>query len=761
MQAHTVSFPDLFSQPVVILAVVLLFIEAISWMLLGDSIKKLPKRIKKLARIGRWDVASILLWPTLTALALSDLYNTSPVYFAFLGTGIALFLLGWWMRYRHACLRQIRNRVKKLRPRLARIESKSSVVTIRYPKRLGAWLEILGLAICAMSPMAFAFSLFIFPSVLLMAISEEERRTDEERRKWLRSYTPKALIPGTWDILRLVSIPVAIGFLIAVFAREFIVFKGDIESARSILMMLTQIEGTLGVLAITIIFVLAQLTGASFSTRTSGILIRQRDFWMSLVILLLSLTYNILVIARMDVFFPSGGIYERLLVDLGLIFGALTVFGIAYFIWRSPKLVSPEAIIADALRHLDGKWMDIIRNDWRRPVMQIRLRVGQDPLVVVDGVLAKSVESYDYLSFTSGLVLLRDRFLEVATPNDMIELDVYLHYHLRSVVKSAAKHSDAYLLEQLVQFVRELGTPSPEALRSTRTTRWDAPAGEMLVREVISEALTERMQEPVRLGLVVVGEGAENVLKTLPSGDETWMFNPKFREIRLSDNKDFTNNDLRVEAFEDQYIRYLRTLGESAIELGLREVAWTTSHRLAMIMLQIQEHAKGLRLKQMLLQQCSFSLAQISDAACKAKMARAVDLGMLQYVAEKVDKQEEEGTAWLLAHLIESTFLEQAKAGILDLGTVVDVAMLGFDLVTKFPEPAVRLIAVMGEAAKHVKSLPDFDKDRELQSIYEELKSRIRQQTTVSSDDRQKIRMAVNSALEALGELEFEERKNQ
>jgi len=758
MQAHTVAFPALFSQPVAILVVVLLFVELISWMLLDDSIKKLPKQIKKLARVGRWDVASILLWPALTILALSDLYNTSPVYFAFLGTGIALFLLGWWIRYRHVLLRQIGQRLKKLRPRLARIEGRSSVVTVRYPKRLGSWLAILGLTICAMSPIAFAFSLFIFPLVLLRAISEEEQRMDGEHRKWLQTHTPKALIPGIGDTLRLVFVPAAIGFLIAVSAREFILFRGDIESARSILVMLTQIEGTLGVLAITIIFVLAQLTAASFSTRTSGILLRQWAFWVPLVILLGTSTYNILVISKLDTFFQSEGIHEHVLVDLGLVFGALTAFGIAFFIWRAPRLVSPEAIIADALRHFDGKWMDIIRNDWRRPVMQIRLRVGQDPLVVVDGVLAKSVESYDYLSFTSGLVLLRDRFREATTPNDMIELDAYLHYHLRSVVKSAAKHSDSYLLEQLVQFVRELGTPSPEALRSTRTTRWDAPAGEMLVREVISEALTERMQEPVRLGLVVVGEGAENVLKTLPSGDETWMFNPKFREIRLSDNKDFTNNDLRVEAFEDQYIRYLRTLGESAIELGLREVAWTTSHRLAMIMLQIQEHTKGLRLKQMLMQQCSFSLAEISNAACKAKLARAVSLSMLPGLAEKLDKQEEEGTAWLLAHLIESTFLEQARAGILDLGTVVDVAMLGLDLVTKFPEPAVRLIAVMGEAAKHVKTLPNFGEDKELQFVYRELISRIRQQTTVTSDDRQKIRIAVKSTLDALDEPEFEER---
>lgn len=758
MQVHVISLPVLFVQPVIIVVLALLFLELISWIFLADSPKKILKRIRGLTRVGRWGITSGLLWLAIIIVAIWDLHNTSPISFTLLSTGLVIFLLGWWERYRPLWLKLAWKHAKKLRPLLARIEPRSSFFNVRHPEHLGAWLEATGVSVSAISPIAFFPSLFLLPLILWRAIFIQEQHIDEERREWIRRDVPHALVPSKLNILRLASIPVVLGFLVGISIRELTLFNGGIESARSILTMLTQVEGTLGVLAITIIFVLAQLAAASFSTRTSAVLVRRWAFWIPLVILLVSVTYNILMISRLDVFFQPGIIYENVLIDLSLILGALTVFSIAFFIWRAPRLVSPEAIIADALRHFDSKWMDVIRGDWERPVRQLKLRVEQDPLVVVERVLAKSVESGDNLSFTSGLVLLRERFWGIVRPEDLIEFDAYLHHHLRSVVRMAAKYSDSHSLEQLTQFVRELGAPSPEAIIDTKMIGWEAPAGEMLVREIIDEALAQRLEEPLTLGLVVVEERSENVLRTLPPGDATWMYNPRREEIRLSDNKTFSDNDLRIRAFEDQYLRYLGRIAESAIELGLREIGWAASYRLTNIMLQIQQYAKGLQLKQMLLHECGFHLSLISQAACRAKLARVIDLGMLQYLAQELDTDEEEGTAWLLVNQVKTILLDQARVGILDFGMVIDVAMLGLKIVEKFTEPAVQLIGVMGEAAKCLKSLPNFGDNRELQSTYGQLISRIRQQVNVKSYNREKIAATVKSTLEELGEPEFEER---
>jgi len=445
---------------------------------------------------------------------------------------------------------------------------------------------------------------------------------------------------------------------------------------------------------------------------------------------------------------------------LGLTFGALTAFGIVFFIWRAPRLVSLEAIVVDALRHFDDKWMSVVREDWHRPVMQLNLRVGQDPLVIVERIIAKSIESGDNLSFTSGLVLLRERCQQVVRPDHMVEFDAYLHHHFRSVVRIAGKHADSRSLQQLIQFIRELGAPSDEAILKSKISGFDPPAGEMLVREIIREAITERLVEPVHLALAVVEEGSDAVLRTLPAGDETWMYNPKQRELRLLDDERFRANDLRIDAYEEQYPRYLGEIGESAIKSGLRETGWAVSHSISMIMLQIHQHAKGLRLKQILLRQCTFSLWQMSEAACEAKMVRSMTLSMLRFLAEELDKDSEEEIAWLLVNDVEGILLEQARIGVLDTMTVIDIAMLGLQIVRKFTKPAIKLIELMGKASEFVKSLTNFSENRELQHTYRELILRIRQQRDIAtSDNIEDINTTVKSTLESLGEPEFEERR--
>jgi len=65
----------------------------------------------------------------------------------------------------------------------------------------------------------------------------------------------------------------------------------------------------------------------------------------------------------------------------------------------------------------------------------------------------------------------------------MMEFDAYLRHHFRSLVRTAARHSDAYSLLQLINFIRELGEPSPESIVKCDTYAYDYndAAGELLL----------------------------------------------------------------------------------------------------------------------------------------------------------------------------------------------------------------------------------------------------------------------------------------
>jgi hypothetical protein len=768
---NIVTVPVLFKQVASIVILCLLAIEIISYLFLSRSFSVIGTQIKDLFTFRYpWDFFTVFTWLLLALMSIIYLRNSSPVSITYLITGLSIFFLGWLIRYQSLLLQKISKRFKHTRSFLRNYSDfwtklKFHVIHARF---FGPWLEIIGISIVARS-FIFYPALFIFPVILGIGIIQKDKKLALTNQNIIPPAV-KDLLPRFGHVLLFTLIPLSIATIVGIGSREFNIFYADIATARSILFTLSQIEGSIGVLAITIIFVLTQLTASNYSLRISAILFRQRAFWIPLIILFVSVGYNLIVASRSAILFPSNTNYfHSLMVDLSFIFGVATACGIAYFIFRAPRMISTESIITNSLNSFTKEWLDTIKRDWCRPNFQIKLNIRNDPFIIIERILSRAVDSGDSLTFVSGLILIRDHLQTIKTldprelPNYIIELDAYLRHHFRSLIRTAAKNSDAYTLLQLVYFIEELGDPSSESITRCDTFAFgfDEAAGELLLREIIRQSSAYQLTECLTRGIHVVESRAVEVIKTLPDQGDTWLYDPAKRDAKLSDEEKKTlwANDYRVENFERQYLSYFKSLGITAANSKSIEILRSVTLSLSNIISSTIQHINGNAMKAMMVRHAVWSLDEIRKASCNNKLSDAMSLSMLKYAAEHTEAEHNEEVAWYLIHYVSDFLLDNAKLGLLDYGDIVDSAMVGLKIVEKYTEPAAHLLESLGKAAKVLKQNEHYMEDQELQLVYNEIIRRIRQ---VGHDgprkDPEQIASTVKSTLEGLGEPEFEER---
>lgn len=477
------------------------------------------------------------------------------------------------------------------------------------------------------------------------------------------------------------------------------------------------------------------------------------------------------MVSRSPIIFPSTTeSFDSLIIDLSFLLAFATACSIAYFIFKAPRMVSPEAIITDSLKSFDKEWLDKVKSDWCEPAFQLKLNVRYDPFIPIERILSRSVDSGDNITFISGLILIRDHLHRIDTmgprrlPDYIIEIDAYLRHHFRYLIRTAARNSDAYTLIQLLNFSKEVGTPSPESIIKCNTFAFDfdeAP-GELTIREIISQSAAYNLSECVTRGIHMVESGAIQVVKTLPKQTDTWFFNQMKPDSNISDEeqKRLWDNDHRVENFERQYFSYLGSLEAKAADSKSVDVVRSSTWSLNNIISAIIQNIDGHVMKAMMVRQATWSLDEIMKASCKNNLSNAMSLSMLQYAAEYTDPNQDEPVAWYLVHYVSNFLTLLAKFGLLHYMNVVDSAMFGLKIVEKFTDPAVHLLKSMGDSAKLIKDTAAYSDNTELQTVYEEIIRRIRQ---VGHDGRSKdpeqIRAETKSILESLNEPEFEERR--
>lgn len=767
----TNSVHFLLEQVAFIIILSLLALELASYLFSNWSISSLKKSLKNVFTFKYpWDFVALSTWLLLAFLSIFYFDNTSPVSATYLAAGIAVFLLGWLIRYQPVILRRLSKFSRRIRPALRNYQNfwnKLEFYEI-HTRLFGPWLEIIGIAIIARS-FVFYPAFFIFPLILGASIIYRGRKLALINPN-ITPPTPRDLIPKLGHILLFILIPLSIAVIVGIVTREFAIFYADIETAKTILFTLSQIEGGLGILAITIIFVLTQLTASNYSIRISTILFRQRAFWIPLIILFASISYNLLVASRSPIMFPLDTEYfHSLIIDLSFVFGLATACGIAYFIFKAPRMSSPEAIITDSLKSFNKEWLDTIKRDWCRPKLQLKLHVRYDPFIVIERILSRAVDSGDSLTFISGLILIRDHLHNPNTidprklPNYLIEIDAYLRHHFRSIVRTAAKNSDAYTLLQLIYFIEELGNPSPESVTKCDTVgfNFDEAPGELLLREIIEQSTAYRLTECVTRGIHIVESRGVKVIETLPKQTDTWFFNQMKSDSELSkeEQERLRANYRRVGNFGHQYFSYLGSLGVKAANSKSTEVVRSATLAINNIVSSVIQDIDGYIMKATIVRQAIWNLDEIMKASCNNNLSAGMSLSMLEYAAEHTDANQDEAVAWDLVRYVSEFLLSHAKLGLLGYMNVVDSAMFGLRIVEKYTDPAIHLLKSMGEAAKLLRQNESYTENKELQMVYNEIIQRIRQVGLVwPRKDPNEISSIAKSVLAALNEPEFKEK---
>jgi hypothetical protein len=162
----------------------------------------------------------------------------------------------------------------------------------------------------------------------------------------------------------------------------------------------------------------------------------------------------------------------------------------------------------------------------------------------------------------------------------------------------------------------------------------------------------------------------------------------------------------------------------------------------------------------MIIGQAVWNLSEISKVVVNNKLSDAMTLSMLEYALEHVDPENDESIAWDLVNYVSRFLLQSAKVGLLHFGNIIDCAMLGLRVVEKFTKPAIRLLESMGEAAKLLKQVANYNENKDLQFVYHELIQRIRQIGYAGPrKDPDLITTTVKTLLQGLGEPEIEERQ--
>ncbi len=416
----------------------LALIELLSYLFFSDSLSIAKKQLFDIIKFkSPLNTLSLLSWIVLFVFSLIYSHTASPISFTLLILGLSLFFIGWLIRYPPHTIDRLSRKhrfLKRFLPSYFGLWNKLKLYS-NNQFLYGYWLEIIGITIIAKSLIIYIPALIIFPIILGAAVIHKNKKLAV---LYPQTDYPSVndLIPNVRNILSIVLIPLVASVIVGLITREFTIFYGNTETAELILVTLSQIEGSVGILAITIIFVLTQLTASNYSIRISTILFRQSIFWIPLLILFASITYNLTIASRSPIIFPSAtDNFGSLIIDLSFVLGLATASSIAYFIFRAPRLISPESIITDSLKSVDKVWLKKVKRDWCHPAFKISLNVSYDPFIIIERILSKAVVSGDNLTFLSGLVLIRDHLQYAKTiephklPDYIIEIDAYLRHH--------------------------------------------------------------------------------------------------------------------------------------------------------------------------------------------------------------------------------------------------------------------------------------------------------------------------------------------
>lgn len=708
-------------------------------------------------RVSRWGVGPFLVYVSSLIVGLRAYYPRDGYLICLLVAGSVLFCTGWFVRYGHHLHRWAWKRARSVHLRRVLRFWLRLDFRVRHPGSLGACVELIGMAILWHSVAAFAVAA-LFSVAAWIAIELDERsimrKKPDSGLDWVRKETP-AMWPGFTESLWLLVGPTALGLLAAILARERVIFAGSNNGAISLLTTLTQVEATVGVLAITLVFVLVELTTGAYSPRLSLLLFKRRAFWFVSITFLLAIAYTLGIAAGAERWLPAEGIHNNLLVDISFVLAAIAVMALAVFIRDAASIVSPEGIMSDALKAFDADWMGIIRREWSQRFGPQTIYTGRDPMILVSDILTAALNRGDINSLRSGVLLLREQIVHVIKPDDVVVLDSYLHYSLKHLIRAAARrHEATWLLLLLYHLVEDIGGPSEVSLRAASLAPSDLPPGTALIREVADASIQNLLVEPASRALHLIQERGSAVVKYLPRAEDTSLYNPKYvpGELPQEQLRRLWENNWRIDNFQSGYIRYLGDKGTEAIEAGLTEVAGSASSSIVGLLGPIHKEVPDFPIRNRMILSGFWALDSICSAACRKRIHGVLFFATLDFLVREMDVQTDKVIAGHVSYYGSRFLLRMARAGILDMMTAEALGLAAVFMAERFPEPAISLIEAMGKAARELRSQPDFQDNENLMYAHAELVAKLEQTAERAHDEkRDKIRATVDEASKAAG----------
>lgn len=131
--------------------------------------------------------------------------------------------------------------------------------------------------------------------------------------------------------------------LLSTLLPEAILFRGDSDSARSILSSIASSAITLTGLVFSVTMLVLQLTGAQYSPRSMGALLTDRNSKYTLGVFVGTFTYSLAVLRTID---PDGAEFDRgISVAVAVLFALVTVAFFIQYVNHVARQIRPASII--------------------------------------------------------------------------------------------------------------------------------------------------------------------------------------------------------------------------------------------------------------------------------------------------------------------------------------------------------------------------------------------------------------------------------
>ncbi len=685
-------------------------------------------------RFSRYGVPLFLAYALTVGVSFSELALHQHVTPARVTVGTAIFLAGWLTRY--SVMTQWWS-MRSLAPasRYAWSERLYRLMPVRHAGYVGAILEAAGVACILSSVAGAAAALLILPSAALASAYWPVRRAMTYHRARGRDYSPPDVpaIGIPWQTAAVLLVPLALVYLFAAFlTREVEIFTSGTETGRTLMLSLAGAQGTLGILALTLVVVLIQMTTAAYS----GVLARtvwfDRLAALALAFLLGSIVFDVVVVARSDSWLAGDMARAGALVDSGLFLAALAMVCVLLSALASVRMVAPERLMLRVLQGLDASRIVWAAAEWPSPFGPRRLD-PTDPMRSVQALLRELISKRDLQSLRFGLAQLREQLEKYRHVADAVSVHGYCHYYLGPLVDAAASETGAEGLEEFLNFVYFLRLPSPEWIKEVRLGGdVDGPPGELLLRKVIDAAIANNQGIIAGRGLHLIAEQVQKVLPLLPRQEDTMWYNPSHDfSIQLTDEERhrLQDNGAKISLVRDRYIGYFQSVAERALKVPCDLAAWYASGNLSRLVTEICRGVDSPRVRERLMGRALHGLGAVAAAVCEAARPEGLNMMGLDSAMDALDAEDPEQAEAIdaIAAITGRIARKLGHEGLLRYGTVSEVAMVGIYAGEKRPQAARILVEAMGHALQDMPTTPGFDRNDEAQFAVKELRERIQQ----------------------------------